>query len=63
LNVALPTGWSLVYNGANTPGGDAGDVELDFTTPAVPPEPSTDILLGGAIVGLALMRKKLVRRR
>ena len=62
LNVALPTGWSLVYNGANTPGGDAGDVELDFTTPGGTPEPSTDILLGGAIVGLALMRKKLVRR-
>jgi hypothetical protein len=61
VNVALPTGWSLVYNGANKPGGDAGDVELDFTAPATP-EPATDILLGIAIVGLGLMRKKLVRR-
>jgi hypothetical protein len=62
LNVALPTGWTIAYNGANTPGGDAGDVELDFTTPGGTPEPSTDILLAGAIIGLALMRKKLVRR-
>jgi hypothetical protein len=62
LNVALPTGWSLVYNGANTPGGDAGDVELDFTAPPAVPEPTTDILLAAAIVGLAVMRKKLVKR-
>jgi hypothetical protein len=62
LNVALPTGWSLVYNGANTPGGDDGDVELDFTAPPATPEPTTDILLGAAIIGLGLMRKKFVKR-
>jgi fibronectin-binding autotransporter adhesin len=62
LNVALPTGWSLVYNGANTPTGDLGDVELDFASAPATPEPATDILLGAAIVGIVLMRKKLVRR-
>jgi fibronectin-binding autotransporter adhesin len=62
LNVALPAGWSLVYNGVNTPTGDLGDVELDFTSAPATPEPATDILLGAAIVGIALMRKKLVRR-
>jgi fibronectin-binding autotransporter adhesin len=61
LNVALPTGWSLVYNGANTPTGDLGDVELDFTPGPSTPEPATDVLLGAAIVGIGLMRKKLVR--
>jgi hypothetical protein len=62
LNVALPTGWSLVYNGVNKPTGDLGDVELDFTSGPSTPEPATDILLGAAIVGIGLMRKKLVRR-
>jgi len=62
LNETLPTGWSLVYNGANTPTGDLGDVELDFTPGPETPEPATDILLGAAIVGIGLMRKKLVRR-
>jgi len=63
LNVALPTGWSVVYNGTNTPGGDLGDVELDFTgPPPATPEPATDILVGGAIVGIVLLRKKLVKR-
>jgi fibronectin-binding autotransporter adhesin len=62
LNVALPTGWSLVYNGVNTPTGDLGDVELDFTPGPATPEPATDILLGAAIIGIGLMRKKLVSR-
>jgi hypothetical protein len=62
LNEALPAGWSLVYNGANTPTGDLGDVELDFTPGPQTPEPATDVLLGAAIVGIGLMRKKLVRR-
>ena len=62
LNVALPTGWTLVYNGANKPTGDLGDVELDFATPAATPEPATDILLGVAIVGIGLMRRKFVKR-
>jgi len=60
-NVTLPTGWSIVYNGANKPTG-GGDVELDFTAPPATPEPATDILLGAAIVGLGLMRRKLVKR-
>jgi len=62
LNVALPTGWTLVYNGANTPTGDLGDVELDFTPGPSTPEPATDVLLGVAIVAIGLMRKKLVRQ-
>jgi hypothetical protein len=61
-NVVLPTGWSLVRNGPNTPGGDAGDVELDFTAVSASPEPATEFLLGAAIIGVGLMRKKLVRR-
>jgi len=62
LNVSLPTGWSLVYNGANKPTGDLGDVELDFTSGPPTPEPATDIMLGAAIIGIGLLRKKLVRR-
>jgi hypothetical protein len=62
LNVALPTGWHISYNGPNLPSGDLGDVELDFTSVPATPEPATDILLAAAIVGIGLMRKKLVRR-
>jgi fibronectin-binding autotransporter adhesin len=63
LNVALPTGWSLVYNGSNKPSGDDGDVELDFAGPPPPtPEPATDMLLGGAIIGIVLLRKRLVKQ-
>lgn len=50
-----PGGWWIVYNGLAA--GGNGDVELDYT-----PEPASDILLGGALVGLALLRRKLIKR-
>lgn len=53
------SGWWVIYNGSH---GD-GDVELDFVGASSPaPEPGTDILLGGALIGLTLLRKKLTRR-
>jgi fibronectin-binding autotransporter adhesin len=63
IALTLPTGWNIVYNGANKPAGDLGDVELDFTGPPPPtPEPATDILLGAAMVGIVLVHKRLVKR-
>jgi hypothetical protein len=55
-------GWWLVYNGSDA--GGNGDVELDYVAPSSnnTPEPATDILLGGALVGFALLRRKLVKR-
>jgi fibronectin-binding autotransporter adhesin len=61
-SLSLPPGWSIVYNGTHKPGADLGDVELDFIAPPAVPEPATDILLGAAIVGIVLLRKKLVLR-
>lgn len=50
-------GWWLVYNGSLSAG--EGDVELiNVTTP----EPATDVLLGGAMVALVVLRKRRVRR-
>jgi hypothetical protein len=54
----------VVYNGSLA--GAAGDVELDYF-PGVggtngTPEPATDLLLGGAIIGLSLFRKRFVRQ-
>jgi hypothetical protein len=54
------TGWQLVYNGAGKPSG-GGDVELDYVAPTAP-EPGTDVLLGGALVGFVLLRRKLAKR-
>jgi hypothetical protein len=55
-------GWWLIYNGSDA--GGNGDVELDYVAPTTSgtPEPGTDILLGGALVGFALLRRKLVKR-
>jgi fibronectin-binding autotransporter adhesin len=55
-------GWWLVYNGSLAAG--EGDVELVDVgvRNANTPEPATDMLLGGAIIGLVILRKKLVRR-
>jgi PEP-CTERM motif len=50
-------GWWVVYNGSLDAG--KGDVEL---VEVIVPEPATDILLGGAIVGLVILRKRLIRR-
>ena len=59
VTAGTTSGWWLVYNGSH---GD-GDVELDFVGPtSSAPEPGTDILLGGALIGLTLLRKKLARR-
>jgi hypothetical protein len=54
-----PSGWQLVYNGSGA--GGAGDVELDFESGASTPEPGTEILLAGALAGLVLLRRKLVK--
>lgn len=51
------TGWWLVYNGALAAG--EGDVELVY---ASTPEPATGVLLGGAMVGLVILRKRMIRR-
>lgn len=58
----VAAGWWLVYNGSDA--GSNGDVELDFVAQnsSNTPEPATDILLGGALVGFALLRRKLVNR-
>ncbi len=59
----VAAGWWLVYNGSLSAG--EGDVELvDVLTRGAPgtPEPATDILLGSAIIGLVILRKKLDRR-
>jgi hypothetical protein len=58
----VAAGWWLVYNGSDA--GGNGDVELDYVAPSSnnTPEPGTDILLGGALVGFALLRRKLVKR-
>jgi hypothetical protein len=54
-------GWWLVYNGSLAAG--EGDVELvDVAVRSAPgtPEPATDILLGGALIGLVILRKRLI---
>ncbi len=56
-------GWWLVYNGSLSAGeGDVELVDVLSRTPPGTPEPATDILLGSAIVGLVILRKKLDRR-
>jgi fibronectin-binding autotransporter adhesin len=54
-------GWWLVYNGSLAAG--EGDVELDdvLVKSTNTPEPATDMLLGGALVGLVILRKKYHR--
>ncbi len=56
-------GWWLVYNGSLSAGeGDVELVDVLSSTPPGTPEPATDILLGSAIIGLVILRKKLDRR-
>ena len=57
-------GWWLVYNGRLANG--EGDVELVDVTGARSggntPEPATDILVASAMIGLVVLRKRLIRR-